>query len=73
MMMKRMIALVLALLCLPMVSCSKGLELHEIPEETETVQATKEVNKKTEAKKTQEETKEEGLKYLYMAYEKKTT
>ena len=60
MMMKRMIALVLALLCLPLVSCSKGLELPETPEETETVQETKEVNKKTEAKKTQEETKEEA-------------
>ncbi len=59
MMMKRTLALVLALLCLPLASCSKGLELPEDPMEVETATATKEVDKKTEEKnKTKEETEE---------------
>lgn len=59
MMMKRMLALVLTLLCLPLASCSKGLELPEDPKQTESVETTEKVDKKTEAKTEEKETEPE--------------
>lgn len=57
--MKKIVALILALACLPLVSCSRSLEPLEEPKKTEAVQTAEKVDKKTETKPEETETEEQ--------------
>ena len=60
--MKKIIALILTLLCLPLTSCSQGLELPEKVRETESAQTTEEVPKQTETEEAEPEENREDPK-----------